>query len=248
MPADRPAVAEPTVVDGRYMLLRPIRAEHPEQAWLAVDLEHRAVVLADPQAQASAGPSVYIQVEALASGLDPDGPPRYEVELRPCGPSGPPTPEPALMEVLARCGAGQQRRVGAPGAPLGTSADRATASSPLVAELLGCLGEQDPEARAHAAHELGRAGDVSAVGPLIAALEDPDPDVRRYAAAALGELGDARAVQPLVSRLQDADDWVTQWAASALAALGESPRSYSYRGEYTVVDGDGEEKTVHAEE
>jgi len=246
MSSESAAKPGPVVVDGRYLLVRPVNPVNPEGAWLAVDLEHRAVVVVASDATAHGhGPSLYL--ELVPQGAE-DAPlaSRYAAELHPCGPGGAPEPDPRLLAALERVG-GDARRgpSGASGSAAGPSGSDAP---PLVAELLGCLGEPDPEARAHAAFELGQAGDPAAVGPLIAALEDPDPDVRRYAADALGRIGDARAVQPLVSRLQDSDAWVTQWAASALAALGNSPRTYGYAGEYTVVDDSGEERTIHAED
>jgi len=76
--------------------------------------------------------------------------------------------------------------------------------------------------RSHAAWQLGRLGDTSAVQALIKALQtDENEDVRWTAAWALAELGDAAAIPALEAASEmDESDEVRSRAWEALQVLG----------------------------
>jgi HEAT repeat protein len=99
----------------------------------------------------------------------------------------------------------------------------------FVSLLLGCQGSDrhvaykellsdDPQARADAAHRLGQARAVDAVGSLVAVLDDPDETVRVTAIRALGQIGDRRALPALVGR---ADDPLASVRLALCQALGQ---------------------------
>jgi epoxyqueuosine reductase len=75
--------------------------------------------------------------------------------------------------------------------------------------------------RSHAAWQLGRLGDTSAVPALIRLLQsDENKDVRWTAAWALAKLGDEAAIPALeVASETDESDEVRSWAWEALRVL-----------------------------
>jgi len=79
--------------------------------------------------------------------------------------------------------------------------------------------------RSHAAWQLGRLGDTSAVPALIRLLQsDENEDVRWTAAWALAELGDGAAIPALeVASETDESDEVRSRAWQALRVLGGEP-------------------------
>lgn len=88
--------------------------------------------------------------------------------------------------------------------------------------LLEELKDLDPKVRQHAAEELGKLGDRSAVNPLILALNYDDVyRVRKAAAWALGELKDEKAVIPLMRAISHSDWIVRANAAEALGKIGD---------------------------
>lgn len=67
--------------------------------------------------------------------------------------------------------------------------------------LIDYLQHENPAARHHAAHVLGKIGDEGAVDGLINVLSDSEPMVLSKAAFSLGQIGDARAVPALIQLL-----------------------------------------------
>ena len=104
---------------------------------------------------------------------------------------------------------------------LAVACPRAERLEALLTELVS----PDAARRASAARDLGRNGDVAAVGPLISALKDADADVAREAAASLGLLRNAAAVEPLIAVLDNRDGYfhcVARIAAAhSLGQLGD---------------------------
>jgi HEAT repeat protein len=92
----------------------------------------------------------------------------------------------------------------------------ASAESKWIAQ----LGESDAGLRFAAAVELGKAGNLDAVGPLTTTLqEDRDYFVRRAAARSLGELGSDEAVPALIEALDDEEMFVTLTVRKALETI-----------------------------
>lgn len=95
----------------------------------------------------------------------------------------------------------------------------------MISEWLRKLESSLAGVRSHAAWQLGRLGDTSAVPALIQLLEsDENEDVRWTAAWALAELGDEAALPALekASRTDESDE-VRSWAWEAVRLLkGES--------------------------
>jgi len=90
-----------------------------------------------------------------------------------------------------------------------------------VADWLRKLESSLAGVRSHAAWQLGRLGDTSAVPALIQLLQsDENEDVRWTAAWALAELGDAAAIPALkVTSQTDESDKVRSRAWEALRVL-----------------------------
>jgi len=97
------------------------------------------------------------------------------------------------------------------------------AAHDALPDLILALKQEDGEARARAADELGNLGDeaASAAPALMAALKDSDPRVRASASLALGNIGaDSRDVVPgLMLALKDKSFDVRYAAALALSRL-----------------------------
>ena len=90
-----------------------------------------------------------------------------------------------------------------------------------VDDWLRKLESSQADVRSHAAWQLGRLGDTSAVPALIQALEsDENEDMRWTAAWALAELGDPTAIPALeAASEQDESDEVRSRAWKALQIL-----------------------------
>lgn len=86
----------------------------------------------------------------------------------------------------------------------------------LVAQL---QTSQDFRVRVHAALQLGKSMDPSALSPLVAALDDENASVRAAAVAALESLGDVRAIQPLREHRLDRSEAVRKQIKTSLAEL-----------------------------
>jgi len=107
-----------------------------------------------------------------------------------------------------------------------------TAHSPLIARVLGIIGDvraepamlsalesADPELRIRAAAALGTVGSLACVPALRRALRDPEWEVRAQAAAALGRQMDGRAIVSLRESMRDENWWVRQNSAQALSEI-----------------------------
>ena len=70
-----------------------------------------------------------------------------------------------------------------------------------VLPLIEYLSDEDPAARHHAAHTLGKIADARAVDALVNTLQDDDATVVAKAAFALGQIGDTRAIQAVIGLL-----------------------------------------------
>lgn len=99
--------------------------------------------------------------------------------------------------------------------------------------LRGLLADDDPNARARAAHSLGLIGHPAVTPALVEALADPEWPVRAMAAKALGRIQGDDAVDALRRALSDPEWWVRANAAEALRAKGEAGR----RALFVALDG-----------
>jgi HEAT repeat protein len=70
-----------------------------------------------------------------------------------------------------------------------------------VLPLIELLKSENPAARHHAAHTLGKIADTRATDALIKALQDEDSAVVAKAVFALGQIGDTRAIPALIGLL-----------------------------------------------
>jgi HEAT repeat protein len=70
-----------------------------------------------------------------------------------------------------------------------------------VLPLIELLKNENPAARHHAAHTLGKIADARATEALTNALEDEDAMVVAKAAFALGQIGDTRAISAFIGLL-----------------------------------------------
>ena len=107
-----------------------------------------------------------------------------------------------------------------------------TSHSPLIARVLGIIGDVraepamlsalesgDPELRIRAAAALGTVGSLACVPALRRALRDSEWEVRAQAAAALGRQMDGRAIESLREAMRDENWWVRQNSAQALSEI-----------------------------
>jgi len=93
----------------------------------------------------------------------------------------------------------------------------------FIPQLIGLLGDNDPEVRAQAAKSLGDIKYAKAQGALVAALKDPASRVQFFAAQSLGKLGNPASAKPLIEllRANDNKDAYLRFVASyALSKLG----------------------------
>jgi HEAT repeat protein len=87
--------------------------------------------------------------------------------------------------------------------------------------LLDLLRHDNPDARHHAAHTLGKLGDPRAAEMLMAALGDSEAKVVMKAAFALGQLGASEAIPALVALLGHPDSEVQISVHDTLERFGE---------------------------
>lgn len=87
------------------------------------------------------------------------------------------------------------------------------------------LKSPDAATRAHAARELGKSGDLSALHPLAAAVTDPSVKVRREVVVALASFHDSEALDPLIVATRDTDPDVRVLAVRGLVGYytGSTP-------------------------
>jgi HEAT repeat protein len=89
-----------------------------------------------------------------------------------------------------------------------------------VAPLIRLLSDANPATRHHAAHTLGKIGDIRAVDALITALRDPDTAVIAKAAFSLGQIGDQRALPTLVHLLGHSEREIQTTIVSVMESFG----------------------------
>lgn len=123
-----------------------------------------------------------------------------------------PVPKP---ESSAATGGGEE---GEPGKAGRTPARPLTEKD--IQGFLELLRDDDPDARAYAARELGKGDANRAVVPLSQALQDPEPKVVAAAVGALRKIGDPAALPALRKLSQHPDPDVREAAAAAVEAIG----------------------------
>ncbi|MBB4080061.1 putative membrane-bound dehydrogenase-like protein [Lewinella aquimaris] len=87
-------------------------------------------------------------------------------------------------------------------------------------ELVGLLGDKDPEIIAQAAKMIGDVRYDDAGEELIALLRNPEPRVRFMATEALGRTKNGDAVQPILTMLEENNDQDTYLRMGGMIALG----------------------------
>ncbi|MCP9237796.1 HEAT repeat domain-containing protein [Lewinella sp. JB7] len=87
-------------------------------------------------------------------------------------------------------------------------------------ELVGLLGDNDPEIIAQAAKMIGDVKFDDAGSELIALLRHPQPRVRFMATEALGRTKNGQAVQPILTMLEENNDQDTYLRMGGMIALG----------------------------
>ena len=107
-------------------------------------------------------------------------------------------PRSAMMNALARLGAGPQ----------------------MQGTLITALKDEEPSVRWEAAGLLGTIKSSESVAALIGALKDKNPGVRSMAAESLGKIGTKAAVKALIAELMDPDSYIRPDAVRALGASG----------------------------
>jgi HEAT repeat protein/Na+/melibiose symporter-like transporter len=96
-----------------------------------------------------------------------------------------------------------------------------SASDDLAAEeVIGRLGDPDPEVRDEAVRALGRLRSREAKEALIGLLGDPTSGTRAQAARALGRIGDDGAIPYLMEAMDGASEELREACASAIGEIG----------------------------
>jgi HEAT repeat protein len=115
-------------------------------------------------------------------------------------------------------------------------------------ELLDFVAQDDAEAVARAATQLGMRGDDHAVDALVALLRRADASVRTAAATALGLIGSERGLAHLRTASSDADPRVAQAASIALTRIGDERASADASAVIRahLHDGDPEQRALAA--
>ncbi len=115
-------------------------------------------------------------------------------------------------------------------------------------QLMGALGDDDPEVVRWAACGLGLRGFPRSLTPLLDMTTSDDPTRREVAADALGLLGDVRAISALVVLIEDPDARVRRAAAVSLKRLGDERGSKAVCDDLVsqLRDGNAEERAFAA--